>query len=78
MSFRPLDERTYRRYIEQVGWKLERGSIDYKLYDDTGRFLCAIKIAHGKRSEKGVVAYSVQKTKNEFKKRGWQWPPKEK
>lgn len=78
MSFKPLDEKTYRKYIESVGWSLIKGSIDYKLLDEKGAFLCAIKIAHGKKTEKGVVAHSVHKTKQEFKKRGWQWPPKRK
>lgn len=78
MAFKPLDESTYRKYLKMVGWGLVKGSIDYKLLDENGHFLCAIKISHGKKSEKGVVADSVKKTEREFKKRGWLWPPKKK
>ncbi len=69
-----------------VEWSLVKGSIDYKLRDENGyklrdengNFLCAIKIAHGKNSKQEVVAHSVQKTEQEFKKRGWSWPPQKK
>ncbi len=78
MSFKPIDEKTYRQYLKIVGWKLEKGSIDYKLCDENGTFLCAIKIAHGKQSKQEVIAHSVQKTEKLFKKRGLSWPPKKK
>ncbi len=78
MVYKPLDENTYRKYIAMVGWSLIKGSIDYKLVDEKGAFLCAIKISHGKKSDKGVVAYSVKQTEREFKKRGWLWPPRKK
>lgn len=78
MPFKPLDEKIYRQYLKMVGWSLVKGSIDYKLYDENGAFLCAIKIAHGKKSKQEVVAHSVHKTEVEFKKRGWSWPPQKK
>ncbi len=31
-----------------------------------------------KKTKKEVIAFSVQKTEREFKKRGWQWPPQKK
>ena len=34
-----------------VGWSLVKGGIDYKLHDENSTFLCAIKIAHGKKSK---------------------------
>ena len=78
MPFKPIDEKIYRQYLKIVGWRLDKGSIDYKLHDEDGTFLCAIKIAHGKKSKQEVVAHSVQKTEKHFKKRGWSWPPKKK
>jgi len=78
MAYKPMDESVYRKYIKMVDWSLVKGSIDYKLMDENGTFLCTIKISHGKKSDKGVVAGSVQKTEKEFKQRGWQWPPKKK
>lgn len=70
-----------RRPIESfkiVGWSLVKGDIDYKLQDEKGTFIGAIKIAHGKNSKQEIVAYSVDKTEQEFKKRGWSWPPQKK
>ncbi len=78
MAFKPMDEGVYLKYLKMVGWYLAKGSIDWKLYNEVGEFLCAIKIAHGKHTKKEVVAFSVQKTEREFKKRGWQWPPQKK
>lgn len=75
MVFKPLEEKIYRKYIKAVGWKLVRGSIDYKLFDENDTFLCAIKISHGKKTKQEVIAPSVQKTEQEFKLRGWSWPP---
>lgn len=76
MVYKPLKENEYRKYLRMVGWKLEKGSIDYKLLDEDGNFLCTIKIAHSKNGEKGVVPDSVKKTEKEFKNRGWMWPPR--
>jgi hypothetical protein len=78
MLFKPLDERTYRKYLKMVGWSLLKGSIDYKLHDENGAFLCAIKIAHGKNSKQEIIARSIHRTKQEFNKRGWSWPPQKK
>lgn len=57
---------------------MEKGGIDWKLYDENGTFLCTIIIAHGKKSKEEIVAYSVQQTERICKKRGLQWPPKKK
>jgi hypothetical protein len=78
MPYKPLDEKTYRKYLKIAGWHLTKGGIDYKLLDANGTFICAIKIAHGKKTKQEVIAYSVQKTEQEFKKRGLLWPPQKK
>lgn len=78
MTYKPLEEKTYRQYLKIVGWSLVKGSIDYNLYDENDAFICSIKIAHGKRSKQEVVAYSIQRTEKEFKKRGLKWPPRKK
>lgn len=78
MVYKPLDEKTYLRYLKMAGWSLHKGSIDYKLYDDKSNFVCAIKISHGKKTKTEVVAMSVQKTAREFKERGLVWPPRKK
>jgi hypothetical protein len=78
MAFKPLGEGVYLKCLKVVGWSLTKGSIDYKLLNENGEFLCAIKVAHGKHTKKEVVAFSIQKTEREFKKRGWPWPPQKK
>lgn len=62
MPYKPIDEKTYRQYLKIVGWSLIKGGIDYKLLDENDAFMCAIKIAHGKKSKQEVVAHSVHKT----------------
>lgn len=52
--------------------------IKKRLIIENDAFLCSIKIAHGKKSKQEVVAHSVQKTEQEFKKRGLVWPPQKK
>lgn len=78
MIYKPLDEKNYLKLLKLVGWSLEKGSIDYKLFDENKNFVCAIKISHGKKSKQEVVAHSIHKTEQEFKKRGLIWPPKKK
>lgn len=78
MVYKPLDEKTYRQFLKIVGWNLIKGGIDYKLVDESNTFICAIKISHGKKSKQEVVARSVHRTEQEFRKRGLTWPPKKK
>jgi hypothetical protein len=79
MSYKPLPLRVYLRYIKIVGWTLEKGGVDYNLYNENGGFVCAIKVTHGSNTKSNeVAAQSVQKTEREFKTRGWTWPPSKK
>jgi hypothetical protein len=78
VTYKPLDEKTYLSHLRIVGWHLKKGHVDWNLVDEHGAFICTIKIAHGKKIEKGVVARSVHRTEKEFKKRGWAWPPRKK
>lgn len=78
MVFKPLDKKIFFQYIKLVNWKIEKGGIDWNLYDENSVFLCSIKIAHGKNTKEEVVAYSVNKTEKIFKEKGLTWPPKKK
>lgn len=78
MVYKPLDLKNYLKYIKLIGWDLKKSSIDWNLVDEKGTFICSIKIAHGKRTKEEVVARSVHRTEQEFKKRGWSWPPQKK
>ncbi len=59
MAYKPMDESVYVSCLKLVGWRIEKGSIDYKLYNEEGKFLCSIKIAHAKGKKREVVAHSV-------------------
>lgn len=78
MVYKPLNKKAFLRYIKMVGWSLEKGGIDWNLYDENGVFLCSIKIAHGKNTKEEVIANSVNKVEKIFKEREWSWPPKKK
>lgn len=79
MSYRPMPLRVYLRHIKIVGWTLEKGGIDYNLFNEKGGLVCSIKVSHGRNtSSNEVVSVSVQKTERAFKLRGWTWPPKKK
>ncbi len=75
---KPLEERKYLAYLRLVKWNLEKGGVDYNLVDENGHFLCAIKIIHAKGKKREVSASSIRKTEQEFKERGWSWPPQKK
>lgn len=72
---KPLEERKYTSYLKVVGWNLIKGGIDYNLVDETGNYLCSIKIIHAKGKKREISASSIRKTEQEFKERGWSWPP---
>ena len=78
MSYKPMPVKIYRSYIKLLGWSLEKGSIDWNLYDEKNDFLCSIKISHGKGKKQEVDARSVKKTEKECKEREGSWPPKKK
>ena len=78
MVYRPLDEKTYRKFLRIAGWDLIKGKIDYKLLDENGIYVCTVQIGHSKRGKQEVTAYSVQKTEREFKHKGLIWPPPKK
>jgi hypothetical protein len=75
MSYKPLPIKKFKKYIEAVGWKLDKGSVDWNLYNDKGDFVCSIIIAHGKNTKSEVTAFSVHKTKKAFEERELTWPP---
>ncbi len=68
MSYKPVPLRIYLRYIKTVGWTLEKGSVDYNLYNENNGFICAIKVAHGRNSTSNeVVAQSIKRQKENLK-----------
>lgn len=75
---KPLEERKYLAYLRLVGWRLEKGGVDYNLLDENGKFLCAIKITHAKGKKREVSATSIRKTEREFKEKQLSWPPQKK
>lgn len=79
MPFKPLPLREFEVYLKRKNWKLEKGKIDWNLYDEKDALVCSIKISHGKNTKGNeVVAHSIKKVEKEFKKRNWEWPPRKK
>lgn len=68
MPYKPIDEKIYRQYLKIVGWHLIKGGIDYKLFDENGAFLGAIKIAHGKKVSKKLSHIVLIKQSKNLKK----------
>jgi len=75
---KPIPEHQYLKYLRILGWRLEKGSMDYNLYNGKGQFLCSIKIGHAKGKKREVVAESIRKTTKFCEKEGLTWPPKKK
>jgi hypothetical protein len=79
MPFKPMPLRVFQEYLKMVEWELEKGKIDWNLYDEKKSFVCSIKIAHGKNTKTNeIVAHSIKKIEREFKKRRLVWPPRKK
>jgi len=78
MPFKPMPVKKYLQYIRIVNWKLEKGSIDWKLFNEDDKLICTIMISHGKKTNEEVTAYCVQKTEKAFKEAGLSWPPRKK
>lgn len=75
---KPLPEHLFKQYLRMIGWDLEKGSIDYNLYNQKGHFLCAIKINHGKGKKREVSPRSVRKVQQLCDEREIVWPPRKK
>jgi len=56
MPYKPLSIKQYERYIKSAKWKLEKGKVDWNLYNANGDFICSIIIAHGKKTKSEVTA----------------------
>jgi hypothetical protein len=74
---KPIAEQLFNRYLKILGLRLEKGGIDYNLYQ-SDRFLCSIKIVHAKGKKREVSADSVRKTAKICEQLGLVWPPKKK
>jgi hypothetical protein len=74
---KPIPEQLFKRYLKILGFRLEKGGIDYNLYEGK-HFLCAIKIMHGKGKKREISSDSVRKIEKICEKMGLEWPPKKK
>jgi hypothetical protein len=60
MPFKPMKRKAYERLIRKQGWRLVKGSVDWKLVDEQGNVrIPNIIITHPGNE---VVAISVKKT----------------
>jgi hypothetical protein len=72
---KPIPEHLFMRYLRLLGWRLEKGGIDYNLYNGK-HLLCSIKIMHSKGKKREVSPSSVRKTEKLCEERGIEWPPR--
>jgi hypothetical protein len=69
MSFKPMKLRDYKKWIHTFGWKLEKGGMDWKLYNQRGELMVRnIIIPHPPGSE--VASLSVKKTRKALELEG--------
>jgi predicted RNA binding protein YcfA (HicA-like mRNA interferase family) len=73
-----MSPKEFEKYLKMVGWYLEKGKIDWNLYNEKAHFICSVKISHGSRTKSEVAASSVKKVKKEFEEKGFVWPPRKK
>jgi hypothetical protein len=78
MPYKPMSPKEFEKYLKIVSWYLEKGKIDWNLYDENGHFICSVKISHGSRTKSEVTAVSVKKVKQAFEEKGFLWPPRKK
>ena len=73
MPFSPMKRRDFEKIIRELGWYLEKGSIDWKLYDENTNFICAIKITHPGNE---IIPMHIHKVQKMCKERGLIWDKK--
>jgi len=42
MPFKPLPIKTFEKFIEAVGGSLEKGAVDWNLYNEKSDFICSV------------------------------------
>lgn len=77
MPYKPMSPQDFRRYLNFVDWRLEKGGVDWSVFDENGIYVCTIQISHGNTKQE-VTAFSVRKIEKEFKLKGLKWPPSKK
>lgn len=73
MPYAPIKRRDFEKRLKELGWHLEKGSIDWKLYDERDKFVCAIKITHPGNE---IIPMHLQKVKKICQERGLSWDKK--
>lgn len=58
----------FHKAIKAYGWTIKKGGIDWNVYDENGRFQCAVKPKHPPGKE--MTLSSVQRTVKKLKEAG--------
>jgi len=74
---KPIPEQLFNRHLKILGLRLEKGGIDYNLYEGS-HFLCSIKVMHSKGKKREISPDSVRKLEKICEKMGVPWPPRKK
>jgi hypothetical protein len=70
MVYKPMSPKAFESCLKMVEWHIEKGKIDWNLYNENGNFVCTIQISHGSKTKTEVTAMSIQKVKQSFKEMG--------
>ena len=74
-----MEAREFIKLLKIVGWSLKKSGFDYSLLNEKGKFLCTIKITHGKNTKGNEIpAIYIRKVEKIFEEEGMKWPPKKK
>ena len=77
MPYKPMSPKDFKHYLKLAGWRLEKSSVDWSVFDENDEYVCTVIISHGNTKQE-VVAHSVNKVEKIFKERGLKWPPQKK
>jgi hypothetical protein len=67
--FKPMKRKSYEAWIHQYGWSLQKGSIDWVLFDAEGKTQ-VLQIKENHPGPKEITANSVKKTRKALQKAG--------
>jgi len=66
--FKPMPTKKFRKWLKQLGWNVEKGGIDWHIYDENGHYVCTVILQHP--GEDVVKAASVKNLQTHLKERG--------
>lgn len=67
MAFKPVPSKKFAKWVKSLGWSIEKGGIDWHVYDENGNYVCTVVLQHP--GENVVKATSVKNFQMHLKER---------